>query len=183
MDKQEQNNNWSRLSEESKNEIKELYRYAKEAVKESCFGNTVPTDLMEKRYGFHNLNELHKIRIWADVEKLKDNQVEHNDMSMLIKQCGSIYYEHIPDKVVRKAVATLKIYKLIELGYGGNITEKEWMSDYENIYSVFSDAEGVVREIDGCGFKHFVSFHTPEQREEFMSYPENRELVKEYYIC
>ena len=82
-------------------------------------------------------------------------------------------------------IATYKIAKLIELGYGGMVTDEEWKNkDITKWIVVPNDDNGKLIIVDtwhnskrGC-----IAFHTQQQAKEFMSYPENRTLVKQYYM-
>lgn len=85
---------------------------------------------------------------------------------------------------IGKACAALfKIHRLIEVGYGRNVTNEEWFDitlikyiiDYDYILKPF--------KIKGrCYNKHHVAFHTPKQAEEFLKYPENVQLLKDYFM-
>lgn len=114
-----------------------------------------------------------KIKTWEDVEKecphLKDDidTLEHD-----------VLYDW--DGLKEKIIASYKIQKLIELGYGGIVVNKEWEAD---TFKYCIIRQGLELKFS-CAMSdyEFVSFHTPEQRREFMSYSENVELIKQYHM-
>lgn len=83
--------------------------------------------------------------------------------------------------IEKSALALLKIHQLIEIGYGGNVTEEEWKDDNWK-YSITCDGKNKCFEvIRVCWQKYIISFHTKEQTEEFLSYPENVQLLRDYF--
>lgn len=82
---------------------------------------------------------------------------------------------------IEKAVhALLKIHQLIEVGYGGNTCPTD-KSFFTIIYD-WIDKEFYVRKEDNLLASNLIliGFHTKEQAEEFISYPENIQLLKNY---
>lgn len=130
---------------------------------------------MKEYFGIENLQPEPKIRTWEDVVKqyphFKDDidKLEHD-----------ILYGW--NKLSEKLIASYKITKLIELGYGGMVTNEEWKDMEVKKYCITREKG----KIDSDGYwvdrYFFIAFHTREQRKEFMSYPENQELVKQYYM-
>lgn len=87
--------------------------------------------------------------------------------------------------IEKSALALLKIHQLIEVGYGGNITHDEWVNDIKesNLWSVYFDYyDNEFYPIFTAGHFTHVAFHTKEQAEEFLKYPENIQLLKDYFI-
>lgn len=142
----------------------------------------------------------YKIKTWEDIEKegfkifddyreetvidVRDcyEEVDCSDCICLKGYDYDLEKERPDNKIILKAIATLKIAKLIELGYGGIVTAGEWKNTNIEKYCVYA-VEG---KIDFNGYSlyeyHFIAFHTSEQREEFMSYSENVELIKQYFM-
>lgn len=83
--------------------------------------------------------------------------------------------------IEKAALAMMKIWQLIEVGYGGNITAEKWEDDGIIKYTV-KVCDNRISTNDTFKFKDFVAFHTKEQRDEFLSYPENVQLVKDFYM-
>ena len=87
--------------------------------------------------------------------------------------------------IEKSAIALLKIRQLIEVGYGGNVTHDEWVNDIKenNLWSVYFDYyDNEFYPIFTAGHFTHVAFHTKEQAEEFLSYPENIQLLKDYFM-
>lgn len=87
--------------------------------------------------------------------------------------------------IEKSAIALLKIRQLIEVGYGGNVTNDEWVNDIKenNLWSVYFDYyDNKFYPIFTAGHFTHVAFHTKEQAEEFLSYPENIQLLKDYFM-
>lgn len=87
----------------------------------------------------------------------------------------------VNQKLAKSALALLKIHQLIEVGYGGNITYEEWEEDNEQEKYVIRYNLGVTTGICYNEKSHIV-FHTEAQAKEFLSYPENVQLVKDFYM-
>ena len=170
---------WDKFTEEEKEEIRNAYIAAQNKFSTSVTGTHSPAEYV-LLFGKENLQPKPKIRIWEDVEK---KYQYYNDQCESL--CKHLYDDVIDDNKIRnKLIATYKIAKLIEFGYGGIITEKEW-EDYnrESFWGIECyeyTGSLVVTPIEGV--RVFPSFHTQQQAEEFMSYPENVELVKQYNI-
>ncbi len=76
--------------------------------------------------------------------------------------------------VEKSALALLKIHQLIEAGYGGNVIE--------DVYSAWTiDPHSFNPVINKFGYRHLL-FHSKEQAKEFLSYPENIQLLKDFYM-
>ena len=86
--------------------------------------------------------------------------------------------------IEKSALALLKIHQLIEVGYGGNVINDEWIDrDITKYFISFGNDNiiGIEKTILSEEFSH-IAFHTKEQAEEFLSYPENIELLKDYFM-
>ena len=170
---------WDNMPKEEKEEIikryiqlnKDIKNVSSDYLKKWTKGQISE---LEQLFGKENLRP-NKIKTWADIEKLlpEDGFCVGN-------------FEKFADnpKVILKCQATLKIAKLIELGYGGMVTEEEWKNNHIVKFCVIADYSSKYKSLN-CETDddyHFIAFHTSRQRGEFMSYPENRELVKHYYM-
>lgn len=88
--------------------------------------------------------------------------------------------------IEKSALALLKIYQLIEVGYGGNVTFDyiRKMPTYEKVWSIYYNFN-VKRFETKCSVESIdntILFHTKEQAEEFLKYPENIQLLKDYFM-
>lgn len=85
--------------------------------------------------------------------------------------------------IEKSALALLKINQLIEVGYGGNVTNPEW-KNLDNVYCIEYDTD--INDFvftDYCfRNKKHIAFHTEEQVKEFLKYPENVQLLKDYFM-
>lgn len=86
--------------------------------------------------------------------------------------------------IERSALALLKIHQLIEVEYGGNVTNEEWKNTTKlkwyfvpNIADLFD-----VMCSQNYNKKRNIAFHTEEQAKEFLKYPENFQLLKDYFM-
>lgn len=168
MTKQEQDKRWACLSDNEQAKWREDYKYNVDA------GAIESMKIIEELFGSHNLNP--KIKTWKDV---KEEYMLRADTrtSYIIDMDKKCYSE----KLVLKALATIQIAKLIELGYGGVVTEEEWKDHTNFKYCVEREDNELTYTHNKIGYS-FIAFHTPEQREEFMSYPKNLQLIKDYYM-
>lgn len=134
---------------------------------------------MEMLFGKENLN--HQFKTWEDVERKCPNiKTETDTLNYHISTCIAF-----DDKIERKLIATYKISKLIEIGYGGRVTDDEWRDDTLDKFSIGWIEDGKCPFIR-CHYHRFqddfISFHTKQQAEKFMSYVENIKLINDYYM-
>lgn len=137
---------------------------------------------LEFIFGKENVENKPQIKNWQDVvtyhpEVADDLEEGMNRLINYYSYCGIRYLVHCQ--------AMLKIERIIELGYGGMITNSEWEDDrcrkYVVRYLPTDDRELV--EGDYCIGEHeFIAFHTEKQREMFMSDKSNRDLVINFFM-
>lgn len=89
--------------------------------------------------------------------------------------------------IEKSALAFIKILKLIEVGYGGNVTNKDYIElelFNEYLYHItYNTTDKEFEILANCSTQHTpIMFHTKEQAKEFLSYPENIQLLKDYFI-
>lgn len=84
------------------------------------------------------------------------------------------------EKYAKSALALAQISQLMPY-YGGEITDKEWSND-EWKYSISIDNKGIINNISMVHIKEIIAFHTEEQRDKFLSFPENIQLIKDLYM-
>lgn len=166
---------FNKFSEEEKRKVRELNKELSTLRNEN--GDkyhylTGSLDNLNALFGKENLQPEPKIKTWVDVKKLLPED----------GFCVDVFEKFADNpKITLKCQATLKIAKLIELGYGGMVTDEEWRDDGINKFSIVCEANrlSIVCLPDE---RHFISFHYVHQAEEFMSYTENVELVKQYNL-
>lgn len=176
--KNKQDQQWNELSPDERQSI--LNTYKKAFDEQDNFFALKYQAVMNKRYGSHNLNPK-PIRTWKDVKDYLEiipdfKEIVHNlDMGC----CDQ--------KVVNKIIATYKISRIIELGYGGQVSD-EGNKDRHIIKFVIVPCE----EKDGSvGFEIYttsysvdkvVTFHSNAQAEEFITHDSNLRLLAQYYM-
>ena len=166
---------FDKFTEEEKKKLRELY------------SNSVKIDfaIMKKIFGEENLLHEPKNKTWRDIivnsHNIYDKELNPNCGNALI--C-CITNKELRDKINLKTQATIKIAKLIELGYGGMITDEEWENENKSKWVINCDLikEKKFEILELFLDKFFIAFHEESQAEEFMSYPENVELLKQYYM-
>lgn len=118
------------------------------------------------------------IKTWEDIVNM-DNRY-HQLIDDIIRSGYSSLWD---SKVIGKIIATLKIAEIIEFGYGGMVTDEE--CDCINpLYIIKCDYKGnvFIDSYKGVVIDKIVTFRTQESAEEFMSYPKNVELIRNYYM-
>lgn len=135
----------------------------------------------ERLFGKENLQPPEpKIKTWEDINKM-DNRY-HKLIDEIIRSGYSSLWD---SKVINKVIATLKISKLIELAYGGMVTEEEWKDKTIPKYCIVPNwlNKGFHRiKCETIDEMRFIGFHTYQQADEFISYIENIEIVEQYYM-
>lgn len=93
--------------------------------------------------------------------------------------------------IEKSALALIKIHQLIDAGYGGNVTEEDWRNEKIYKWFLFPDLDKIkenkedIFDITDLNFycaKRSFAFYTREQAKEFISYPENVKLLKDYFM-
>lgn len=117
-------------------------------------------------------------KTWSNI---KDKNIYYfkvcNDLIELEKSANVLF------PIEKSALALLKINQLIEVGYGGNITDKEWNRYcYPKYFIEYNNESKIFRVMEFSYSKSHIAFHTKEQAEEFLKYPENVQLLKDYFM-
>lgn len=87
----------------------------------------------------------------------------------------------INKKYVKASLALAQISQLMPY-YGGEITEEEWKNVSLKKYGVLLYNSKVATNIY-YDTKQMIGFHTEEQLNRFLSFPENIQLVKDLYMA
>lgn len=92
-------------------------------------------------------------------------------------------YKPLGESINKSVLALLKIRQLIEVGYGGNITNEEWNDNKIEKFIIVSTKEGfkVDHRFKFRAFRH-IAFHTAEQANDFLAYLENVQLIRDFYM-
>ncbi|MCH5167913.1 MAG: hypothetical protein J1F35_08550 [Erysipelotrichales bacterium] len=159
---------FEKFTEEEKKKLRDEYN--------SSYRTPNDRYILECTFGKENLQPKPEIKTWDDVKKVYPNTYGNENIELF--PCNEFVWDA---KLIRKNIAMLKIAKLIELGYGGIVTEEEWENEDIRKFSIVRFKKKL-SYAHGFAAYEFVSFHTPEQREKFLSYPENKKLVEQYYM-
>ena len=187
MNKEQQDKLWNELSEESQRKIQHTYLENIQEAHNSKNSDEMVNVLLGKNemlidlFGSHNLNPKPTPKTWEDVEKAEGGDIRVD--SKVINPNGRAWGLGL--KYHQKAESTLKLAILIDLGYGGMVSEEEKSAEYDESY--FSIIPNDKNEIIICRRTspfggNFITFHSRQQAEEFMSYESNRKLVEQYYM-
>lgn len=172
-----QDTEWNKCTEQEQQNILEIYNKHPEWLD--------VINALEDKFGKHNLQPEPKIKTWKDLEK---SGVEV--YSSWGKLGADITATRPSEKIINKCIATLKIAKLFEFGYGGMVSNEEWEDNtclkYYIVLEINKGRDRVMKPSIQCNYeadeKHFIAFHTKQQAEEFMSYNDNRKLIEQYYM-
>lgn len=154
---------WDNMSEEEKKKIRTDYHNYNVLL------DTKSMTVLENTFGKENLQSKPKIRTWEDVKAISPSLADFKVETPV----GGLY-----DMLHDKLIATYKLGILIELGYGGMVTEEEWCSDIIKHCAVRHESE--IQHTCMINAYEFIAFHTIEQYEEFMSHKSNIKLVEQY---
>ena len=162
--------------EEKENVKKEYLKWQEEAETNPYFEGKISN--MEDLFGEENLQPEPMIKTWKDVV---ENNPDCNFQEYLDSISEGPGMALGINPICQKMIATYKIQKLIELGYGGMVTDEEWKNVELKKYGIICrpyNKELFIKDVwnEQC----FISFHTKQQAVEFMSYPENVKLVEQY---
>lgn len=112
----------------------------------------------------------------------------HLDSIELTYKANSIsvkFDDNTNNPIIKSSIALLKIHQLIESGYGGNYNKDKYNTgnyDHCDGYTIYFSFEDNVFILENCTTICPIMFHTYKQAEEFLSYPENIQLLKDYYM-
>lgn len=188
---------WEELSIDKKRELQRTYDYYKRATEKSENATSLERGYMialENIFGKDSLTSETFILTWEDLEKatgctVKEEYCEDDCFAQGIilnnfNFClDGLDRKYTDNKIVRHATAALKIQKLIDVGYGGIITEDEWRDETIDKYVINCFLDGrshyFVEKL-GCSSKHVLAFRTEEQAVDFLFY--NEKLVDDFYF-
>ena len=174
-----ENKFWKDLSKESKEELRLEYKSQSDSEIPGFWMKTC----MEALFGKENLTDY--INTWDDVVGKNGKYVDSDYFvgQYITGNTDGIIYprEQTSSDIIAKNVAAFKIYKLIELGYGG-VIKKEDLFDGHCVWSIIPHIDKSSKRVSYCVIKddscHLLSFHTKEQAESFLD--NNFDLVKSY---
>ena len=125
------------------------------------------------------------VNIWKDIERLEgiyiNNTSDFSHVDTVITKTDSWDKNIFIDiQHAKSALAMAQISQLMPY-YGGEITKEEWSDDNLPKYTIFRMQNHYEVEVVYKTY-NLLAFHTKEQRDGFLSFPENVQLVKDYLI-
>nr|DAU84888.1 MAG TPA: hypothetical protein [Caudoviricetes sp.] len=122
-----------------------------------------------------------EVNIWKDINYLSGYYVA--DTSEIYEVNGdredSDKNVFISEKYAKSALALAQISQLMPY-YGGEITNKEWADDdWKHSVNVIGNEICITST---WKTRYPITFHTAEDRARFLSFPENVQLVKDFYM-
>lgn len=189
MDKQAQDERWKALTEDGRQARIAGYQELLKLPREEANRCLITIEDLEELYGKHNLNPEPQIKEWKDVPLRGEIcDVKMGEDYFEIALLKSEFYE----KLFLKIIATARISKIIELSYGGMVTEEEWKKSAsynieDALWTIVCECKKEYQEPQfriACNWEQvdFLSFHSKELAEKFMSHESNRQLVKQYFM-
>lgn len=111
-------------------------------------------------------------KTWSDIKE--EEKFQGNAAIVVNKE------ELIETPIIKSTNALLKIHQLIEVGYGGNAIK----TPDNNTICIIYDFHTNMFMVNVCSslWRSHIIFHTKEQAEEFLKYPENIQLLKDYFM-
>ena len=111
-------------------------------------------------------NEVKEIHTWDDLVVSRENKC----------------YDWTYGLAIKSLIAEFKIKELMPY-FGGAITDKEWENkslEKTVIYKLHGDGKPYLIKV--FTYRRFLAFHTEKDACNFMSYPDNVQLVKDYLM-
>lgn len=125
----------------------------------------------------------HEVNTWKDIQFISGFFIDANSELEPVEEILPGDFEDknifLTEKYAKAALALAQISQLMPY-YGGQITNEEWESD-EWKYSILMERNEIVF-YSSVHIKYLIAFHTEEQRDRFLSFPENVQLVKDLYM-
>lgn len=122
------------------------------------------------------------INTWKDIKRIEgcfiNNHSEIRKLELPINKDCFDRNVFISERYAKSALALSQISQLMPY-YGGEITDEEWEKD--NYKYAIEVSNGKIYE-SWCKTKHLIAFHTKGQLQKFLSFPENVQLVKDFYM-
>lgn len=125
------------------------------------------------------------VNIWEDIPRAEGIYI--NNTSEFSHVDTSNYKNNSWDRNIfsdiqyaKSALAMAQISQLMPY-YGGEITKEEW-DDFDLTKYVITRCGNNSETGVAHSYYEFLAFHTEEQRDRFLSFPENVQLVKDYLM-
>lgn len=126
--------------------------------------------------------KVEEIDTWKDIKYLEGYYIDpFSETRKINKVIRRIVDKHvfISEKYAKSALALAQISQLMPY-YGGEITNEEW-TDANLKYSIIVVGKEICYT-NTWKTRYPISFHTAEDRNRFISFPENVQLVKDLFM-
>lgn len=148
---------------------------------ESCWKSWANNqDTIKKNHSAKTFDEIQYVdnsnlpyKLSVEVRKSLDYEQKWNGY---LAQCGESNIEN-------SVKALFQIYILIEASYGGNVSMEEYFT--KDTYSILPSFDEEAQEFyvyKNPSTPVKILFHTREQAEDFIKYPENIKLLRKYFM-
>lgn len=126
--------------------------------------------------------KIHQTNTWEDIPRVNGCYMNNSHIYTGYegKPCEENKDIYLTDKYAKSALALAQISQLMPY-YGDEITNEEW-GNAEWKYSVAVNHKGDITIRTTVNIKDIIAFHTAEQRDRFISFPENIQLIKDLYM-
>lgn len=124
------------------------------------------------------------INTWKDIKRIEgcfiNNYSEIRKLELPINKDCFDRNVFISERYAKSALALAQISQLMPY-YGGEITDEEWKNVRLKKYGVLFYNSKIATNIY-YDTKQMIGFHTEEQVNKFLSFPENVQLIKDLYM-
>lgn len=127
--------------------------------------------------------KIHQVNTWEDLQEIGGYYIDtYSNLNYVTKELTNISNRNIfySEKYAKSALALAQISQLMPY-YGGIVTNKDWKNYDKTKYGIVINQGSV-----SCGryndIRVPIAFHTKEQLLKFISFPENVQLVKDFYM-
>lgn len=127
-------------------------------------------------------------KIWSEYVKIIPPETTNNYKDYPFAINNPVFKRKDVTPTEKAALAFIKIYQLIEVGYGGNVINKDWNDPKIDKFIIIPDINSngnITWNITSVYYyisKTASAFYSKEYAQEFLSYPENVELLKDYFM-
>lgn len=159
------NNIWAELSLDSKGQLIEYYKNLKSSSNK---------DFLEDLFGKENLST-EDIKNWQDFSNQFDEDCE------IFGKLDYVWHDlkgDFSESVVKKILATLKISKIIELGYE-KVTLDEFRSNDSAFFVIWARNDKKIEVIESYDYDDLLTFRSYDEAKEFLN--NNINLLKDYF--
>lgn len=181
MSTEKANKNWNNLPIEIQRMMQDCYNSHKIAYESTLIDNLKDIydknlKVLEDTFGKDNLDPQPQINTWNDLMEIDKT---------LDPYCGNpliccIKNKDLQEKIKAGNEASIKLAKLIDEFYGGVITDEEWRDINIPKYCIGVQDDKILTVDTNYNSPTLLAFHTQDNRDRFITHPENVELIKKY---